>query len=74
MSDIKFLFPTDFWTAVHNRQTEGQRFGQAVFNVAYMFYPHIAGPLTATPFDPFHHDEKVNDFLHEVWERLQNAA
>lgn len=59
---------------MRNRHSEGQRWGQAVFNTAYAFYPDIIGPLTATPFDSFHHDARVDDFLNEVWERLQNAA
>jgi hypothetical protein len=74
VDDIKPVFPPEFWNAVHARQRDGQRHGQAVFNAAYEYYPEAVRSLTATSLDPFYNDSRVYDFLSEVWERLKNAA
>lgn len=72
--EIQFLFDPSFWTAVHNRQLQGQRHGQAVFNVAYADWPEVVNSLRSTSYDPFHHDDRVNAFLTVVAERLSNPA
>lgn len=39
------------------------RKGQAVFNLAYDFFPEKANELRATSLDPFYNDEKQDSFV-----------
>jgi hypothetical protein len=52
-----------FWEAVRNRQANGHRYGQAVFNTAVEFFPKEVRQLNGTDVDPFYNDGRVKDFL-----------
>lgn len=43
------------------------RYGQAVFNTAYELYPNIAQEYCGTCIDPFHNDNRVNDFINALF-------
>lgn len=42
------------------------RYGQAVFNEAYILYPNETDQLRGTEFDCFYRDDKVNIFLEKL--------
>jgi hypothetical protein len=62
-------FPREFWEKVAQRQSKGQRYGQAVYNAAFEMWPHLVTPLNASTYDPFHRDERVAAFLNVLLER-----
>lgn len=71
--DNYMSMPAYFRAGVLYRQRiEGQRFGQAVFNTASYFWPDQVRPLAGSSYDPFHNDEKVEQFLTVVLERVPN--
>lgn len=55
--------------AYHDDNPE-QRWGQAVFNVAYIYFPHETNELRATSLDPFHNNGLVDAFVDALFERL----
>ena len=42
------------------------RYGQAIYNVAFVKYTRYVKTLTATEFDCYYNDSKVNVFLNEL--------
>jgi hypothetical protein len=74
MAENEDLFPPMFWIAVQRRQTEGQRFGQAVFNTAQGLFPDLVGEIVATEWDPFYNDERVDKFLSGLRNRLRKDS
>jgi hypothetical protein len=65
--------PAYFKAGVMYRQEfEGQRFGQAVFNTADYYWPKHVRPLAGSSYDPFHNDDRVDQFLIVVIERVTN--
>lgn len=55
---------------IYRQRVQGQRFGQAVFNTASYYWPNEVRPLAGSSYDPFHRDEKVEEFLTVVKERV----
>lgn len=60
------LFPFDFWTLVRAKQRQGQRYGQAVANTAFFFWPEHSRQLDGSLYDPFYQDDKVSEFLERL--------
>ena len=46
---------------------QDQRKGQAAFNALHTLDPDLANMVRGTRFDPFYRDERVPDFLREVF-------
>lgn len=42
------------------------RYGQAIFNAAYVMFPNATNKLRNTKYDCYYHDERVVDFLTEL--------
>jgi hypothetical protein len=59
-----------FWKSVANRQENGERYGQAVFNSAYGLFPNEVGEVVATELDPFYDDSRVKNFLTGLVNRI----
>lgn len=53
----------DFYALVRKRQAEGQRYGQAVFNVAWNVWPDVAMKAKDEGIDPFNDDSKADEFM-----------
>ncbi len=52
---------------------KGWRLGQKVFNVCEDLYGRIARDVQFIDgVDCFYNDQKIDDFLNAVWERLKN--
>ena len=66
------LFSPIFWKSVKNRQENGERYGQAVFNSAYGLFPNEVGKMVATELDPFYNDSRVKNFLADLTNQLSN--
>lgn len=64
------IFPASFWAQVRENQFADQRYGQAVFNAAAVFYPEETGTLSGGVHDPFYRDESVPQFLSALGELL----
>lgn len=64
------LFLPEFWEYVRAKQRQGQRRGQAIFNVAYFFWPKEARILCSSPVDPFYQDGNIPYFLEELADLL----
>lgn len=60
------LFPRVFWLMVADKQKCGQRYGQAVFNTAFYFWPTPTNMLNGTIWDPFYSEEVVPEFLERL--------
>jgi len=60
--DCFTFFPQAFWDTTDFRISEGQRYGQAVFDTAVQFYEE-AEQLAGSSVDCFHRDENVESFL-----------
>lgn len=73
MTNGNQFFPPLFWQSVARRQMNGERFGQAVFNTAYGMFPDEVGEVVATQWDPFYNDERVNEFLARLENRLKKG-
>jgi hypothetical protein len=69
MSDI---WSREFWIAVRKRQSQEQRYGQAVFNTAYDLFPREVDFFRSTSYDPFFLDSRVDEFLAAVEARITN--
>lgn len=39
------------------------RYGQAIFNAAFVMFPYATNKLRNTEYDCYYHDDRVNDFL-----------
>ena len=48
------------------------RWGQAVFNSAYDFYPEEVNQLRNTEFDCFYADEKTTEFMNQLGKILED--
>ncbi|AXH68919.1 hypothetical protein SEA_SPARKLEGODDESS_240 [Streptomyces phage SparkleGoddess] len=68
--EVNDLFSPIFWKSVANRQANGERYGQAVFNSAYGLFPNEVGEMVATELDPFYDDSRVKLFLAGLTNRL----
>ncbi|AXQ63468.1 hypothetical protein SEA_COMRADE_235 [Streptomyces phage Comrade] len=68
--EMNDLFSPIFWKSVANRQANGERYGQAVFNSAYGLFPNEVGEMVATELDPFYDDSRVKLFLAGLTDRL----
>lgn len=73
-ADVNDLFSPIFWKSVANRQANGERYGQAVFNSAYGLFPNEVGEIVATELDPFYNDSRVKAFLAGLTNRLNNLG
>ena len=62
-NEVNDLFSPIFWKSVANRQANGERYGQAVFNSAYGLFPNEVGEMVATELDPFYNDGRVKSFI-----------
>ncbi len=60
------LFSPEFWEYVAAKQKQGQRRGQAIFNVAFFFWPIEARKLSGSTVDPFYQNGNVPYFLEEL--------
>ena len=60
------LFPPEFWTLVRAKQRQGQRYGQAVANTAFYFWPTHSRMLDGSLYDPFYRDGRVPEFLERL--------
>lgn len=63
-----------FWKAVKKRQENGERYGQAVFNITAGLFPEEAGSLVATELDPFYNDGVVKLFIAAITDMLDSEA
>lgn len=64
------LFLPDFWARVSAKQNQGQRKGQAVFNVAADMFPQEVNLLSGSLCDPFYRDANVGEFLTQLVDLL----
>ena len=67
---MRTIFSAEFWQMVREKEKEGQRNGQAVFNTAVHFWPETARRFSSTTYDPFYRDERVDIFLERVADHL----
>ncbi len=73
-AQVNELYSPIFWKSVSNRQNNGERYGQAVFNTAYGLFPNEVGEMVATELDPFYNDGRVKFFLHELTNKIANIS
>jgi hypothetical protein len=66
---MESLFDFVFWTRVAAKQRQGQRKGQAVFNVAADMFPVETREVNSL-YDPFYNDDKISEFLTALVEIL----
>lgn len=66
------IFPVEFWQDIYYRQDAKQRYGQAVYNTALLYYPVEARRLSGSLKDPFYRDDRVPAFLEGLAELLTN--
>lgn len=64
------LFSPDFWALVSAKQRQGQRYGQAVANTAFYFWPNLSRMLDGSLYDPFYQDSRVPEFLERLADLL----
>lgn len=67
------MIPNSFWNDVRTYQSQGQRAGQALYNVLHQSRPDLANRLRELNIDPFYvteNDPKYTQaitFLTENW-------
>ena len=66
---VEDLFDTSFWLRVVAMQRQGQRKGQAVFNVAADMFPMEVRTVNSL-YDPFYNDSKISEFLVQLVDLL----
>lgn len=60
------LLNKEFREAVANRQRNGERYGQAVYNCAYELFPEEVNQLGGSNVDPFYSSGMVRDFIRSL--------
>ncbi len=48
-----------------------QREGQWTFNCVHSHFPDAANKFRATQHDPFHDDDKADEFIALIWKELE---
>ena len=64
------LFSPEFWALVSAKQRQEQRYGQAVANTAFYFFPEFTRQLDGSIYDPFYDDNRVPAFLERLADHI----